>query len=96
MAGAGGARFHEARGVSLETIAEIQAQVRRRLLRAAARGGLIEREDALAMGAWEHAGGFSVDASVRVEAQHRECLERLLRYCATAPGRPLPGVRPLV
>ncbi len=34
------------------------------------------------MGAWDHAGGFSLDASVRVEAQDREGLERLLRYCA--------------
>ena len=80
--GAGGARFHEARGVGPETIAEIQAQVRRRVLRAAARRGLFEREDAQAMGAWEHAGGFSVDASVRVEANDRQGLERLLRYCA--------------
>jgi hypothetical protein len=44
--GAGGARFHEARDVGPETVAEIQAKVRRRLLRAAARRGLIEREDA--------------------------------------------------
>lgn len=57
-AGAGGARFHEARGVGPETVAEIQAKVRRRLLRVAARRGLLEREDAQAMGAWEHAGGF--------------------------------------
>ncbi|MGB7988180.1 MAG: transposase [Candidatus Methylophosphatis roskildensis] len=80
--GAGGARFHEARGVDLETIADIQAKVRRRLLRATARRGLLEREDAQAMGAWEHSGGFSLDASVRIEAQDREGLERLLRYCA--------------
>lgn len=80
--GAGGARFHEARGVGPETIADIQAQVRRRLLRAAVRRGLLEREDAQAMGAREHAGGFSVDASVRIEAQEREGLERLLLYCA--------------
>ncbi len=80
--GAGGARFHEARGVGPETVAEIQAKVRRRLLRAAARRGLLERQDAQAMGAWDHAGGFSLDASVRIEAQDREGLERLLRYCA--------------
>ena len=56
--------------------------MRRRLLRAAARRGLIEREDAQAMGAWDHGGGFSLDASVRVEADDRLGLERLLRYCA--------------
>jgi len=80
--GAGGARFHEARGVCPEIIAEIQAKVRRPLLRAAARRGLFEREDAQAMGAWDHGGGFSLDASVRIEADDQEALERLLRYCA--------------
>jgi hypothetical protein len=80
--GAGGARFHEARGVGAQALAEIQAKVRRRLLRAAARRGLLEREDAEAMGAWAHGGGFSLDASVRVEADERPGLERLLRYCA--------------
>ena len=79
---AGGARFHEARGVGPETIAEIQAEVRVRLLRALTRRGLLDREDAQAMGAWDHGGGFSLDASVRIEAQDREGLERLLRYCA--------------
>jgi len=34
------------------------------------------------MGEWEHGGGFSLDASVRIEADDREGLERLLRYCA--------------
>jgi hypothetical protein len=43
---------------------------------------LLEREDAQAMGEWEHGGGFSLDAGVRIEAHDREGLERLLRYCA--------------
>lgn len=34
------------------------------------------------MGAWDHGGGFSLDASVRIEAHDRPGLERLLRYCA--------------
>ncbi len=33
-------------------------------------------------GLWEHGGGFSVDAEVRIEAHERDGLERLLRYCA--------------
>jgi hypothetical protein len=75
-------RFHEARGIGPETIAEIQAQVRHRLLSVLARRGVLEREDAAAMGTWDHGGGFSVDASVRIEADDRLGLERLLRYCA--------------
>ena len=34
------------------------------------------------MGAWAHSGGFSLDATVRIEGDDREGLERLLRYCA--------------
>ncbi len=37
------------------------------------------------MGQWEHGGGFSVDASVRIEAADRAGRERLLRYCARPP-----------
>jgi len=37
------------------------------------------------MRAWEHGGGFSVDATVRVEAADRAGLERLLSYCARGP-----------
>lgn len=50
--------------------------------RALARRGLLEREDVQAMGAWEHAGGFSLDARVRVEADDCLDLERLLCDCA--------------
>jgi hypothetical protein len=56
--------------------------VRHRLLSVLARRGVLEREDAEAMGTWDHGGGFWVDASVRVEASDRQGLERLLRYCA--------------
>jgi len=34
------------------------------------------------MASWEHGGGFSLDASVCIEANDRSGLERLLRYCA--------------
>ncbi len=37
------------------------------------------------MARWSNGGGFSVDASVRVEADDRAGLERLLRYCARPP-----------
>ena len=34
---------------------------------------------------WDHGGGFSLDASVRIEATDRAGLERLIRYCARPP-----------
>ena len=57
---------------------DVQAKVRRRLLRALTRRGVLEPEDAETMASWEHGGGFSVDASVRVEGADRPGLERLL------------------
>jgi hypothetical protein len=34
---------------------------------------------------WQGSGGFSIDASVRIEGDDRAGLERLLRYCARPP-----------
>ncbi len=78
----GGVVFHPASGLDATVIGEVQAAVRRRLLRAVERRGLLSPEEARIMAAWEHGGGFSVDAGVRIGADDREGLERLLRYCA--------------
>ncbi len=78
----GGAIFHPASGVDESVIGEVQAAVRKRLLRAVERRGLLSPEEARIIAAWEHGGGFSVDAGVRIEAHERVGLERLLRYCA--------------
>ena len=37
------------------------------------------------MRTWRGTGGFSVDASVRIEGEDRAGLERLVRYCARGP-----------
>jgi len=44
--------------------------------------GLLTPDEVEAMLDWSHGGGFSVDASVRIAADDRRGLERLLRYCA--------------
>jgi hypothetical protein len=82
---AGGVVFHAAGGLDAPAVAAVQACVRRRLLRIFVRRGLLPSDDAQAMGQWEHGGGFSVDASVRIEAADRAGRERLLRYCARPP-----------
>lgn len=56
--------------------------MRKRLLSTFVRRGLIEKDEAQAMRVWEHGGGFSLDAEVRIEGNDRAGLERLLRYCA--------------
>ncbi len=72
---------------------EVQQLVRRRMLRGFERRGLLPEDDAQAMAQWEHGGGFSVDASVRIAAADRAGRERLLRVsacCAIAPGHRSP------
>ena len=81
----GGVIFRAAAELDANTIADVQAGVRRRLLRVFVRRGLLPRDDARAMGQWQHGGGFSVDGSVHIEAADRARRERLLRYCARPP-----------
>jgi hypothetical protein len=78
----GAATFHESRAPDQKWLDEVQAKVRRRLRRALTRRGVLEPEDGEAMANWAHGGGFSLDASVRIEGADRPGLERLLRYCA--------------
>ena len=78
-------RFHEAVELSEAAIARVQERVRRRVLKAFVRWGLLEPEVRDEMLEWRHGGGFSLDAAVRLEADDREGLERLLRYCARPP-----------
>jgi hypothetical protein len=79
---ADGVVFHAASGLDEQAFAVLQAQVRRRLLRVFVRRGVLPSDDARAMAQWAYGGGFSVDASVRIEAADRARRERLLRYCA--------------
>jgi hypothetical protein len=81
----GGIIFTAATGLDANAIADVQAGVRRRLLRLFARRGLLPSDDARAMAQWDHGGGLSVDGSVHIEAADRAGRERLLRYCARSP-----------
>ncbi len=83
-------RFHPASGIDEAVVAQMQADLRRRILRAFVGRGLIESCDAKEMLAYQHSG-FSVDASVRIEAQDRDIVN--LRVTseaarqATSPSR---------
>jgi hypothetical protein len=78
-------RFHEATALTHELLEGLQHTVRKRVLRHMVRHGLLESHDARDMLGWDHGGGFSLNASVRIEATDREGLERLIRYCARPP-----------
>jgi hypothetical protein len=68
-----------------ELLERLQDTIRRRVLRHFCRHGLLEPYDTEDMLGWDHGGGFSLNASVRIEASDREGLERLIRYCARSP-----------
>lgn len=70
-----GVHFHAASGLDDATVAQARATVRRRLLHAFVVRGHIEQWDAKEMLTYKHSG-FSVDASVRIEADDRTGLER--------------------
>ena len=76
--------FHPASGIDEIPVAQVQTDLRRRILRAFVGRGLLESCDAKDMLAYQHSG-FSVDAGVCIEAHDRAALERLLRYCARPP-----------
>ena len=76
--------FHPASAIDETAVAQVQATLRRRILRAFVGRGLLESFEAKDMLAYRHSG-FSVDASVRIKAHDRAGLERLLRYCARPP-----------
>jgi hypothetical protein len=81
----GEVQFYEALRLSDDDVAAAEAAVRRRVLQCFERRGWLEPDTAEQMRHWNHRGGFSVDASVRVEAWDRAGLERLVRYAARPP-----------
>lgn len=52
--------------VDAELVARVQARVRRRVLAAYRRHGVLNAEDAHDLAGWDHGGGFWVDAAVGI------------------------------
>ena len=76
--------FHPATGVTADAVGQVQASLRKRILRAFVGRGLLESFEAQEMLGYKHSG-FSADTSVCIAAHDRAGLERLLRYCARPP-----------
>ena len=76
------ARFHEAAHLDSHRWLELQRVVQRRVLRYFRDRELLDEADADGMLGWRGSGGFSIDASVRIQGDDREGVERLIRYCA--------------
>ena len=73
--------FHPASAIDEPAVAQVQDTLRRRILRAFVGRSLLESFEAKEMLGYKHSG-FSVNTSVRIEANDRSGLERLLRCCA--------------
>ncbi len=76
--------FHPATAADAHAVGQVQASLRRRILRAFVGRGLLKGFEAKEMLGYKHSG-FSVDTSVCIAAHDRAGLERLLRYCARPP-----------
>jgi hypothetical protein len=72
---ADGVVFRAATGIDANVIADLQACVRRRLLRVFARRGPLPGDDIRTMGQWAHGGGFSVDGSLLLSSA--ELIDRI-------------------
>lgn len=81
----GQVQFAEAAALTPQDLAAVQQRVHARVLRWFARAGHLEPAVARDMAGWDHGGGFSLDASVRIDGHDRAGRERLLRYCARPP-----------
>ena len=79
-----GVIFHPATAVDADAVGQVQASLRRRILRAFVGRGLLECFEAKEMLGYKHSG-FSVDTSVCIAAHDRASLGRLLRCCARPP-----------
>ena len=74
----GGVAFSEAGGLDEHAFATVQASVRQRPLALFVRRRLLPVHDAHTLRQWQHRGGFSVHASVRIAATDSAGRERLL------------------
>jgi len=74
--------FHPAVSLDEAAIARVRDQLRHRGLRWLVRHGHLDAAAASEMRTWQHGGGWSVHAQVRIADWDRQGLERLVRYCA--------------
>jgi hypothetical protein len=80
-AGDGEVSVSEASELTPDHIRQLESTPQRRILRPFRRHDLIDEANAAGILTWQGSGGFSVDASVRIEGEDRAGIERLVRYC---------------
>ncbi len=83
FSGEDGLQFHEA-ALTQDDVADTQERIQKRVLKYFYKQGFYEKDEMLKMLSYE-TSGFSLNASVKVEAWDKDGLERLIRYCARPP-----------
>ena len=81
----GEAEFHPALDLDDEDFLAVQNKMRKRGLRWLHRHGHLDDVAVRTMDSADHAGGWSVNATVTIPGWDRHGLERLVRYCARPP-----------
>ncbi len=81
----GRAVFHPAVNLDADDYLAVQVKMRHRGLRWLRRHGHMDSVAVHTLDAPDHAGGWSVNASVTIPGWDRHGLERLVRYCARPP-----------
>ena len=81
----GQAEFHPALDLDDDDFLSVQRKMRKRGLRWLHRHGHLDDMAVHTMDSADHAGGWSVNASVTIPDWDRHGLERLVRYCARPP-----------
>ncbi len=81
----GTAVFHPAVDLDADDFLVVQKKMRHRGLRWLHRHGHLDNVAVHTLDAPDHAGGWSVDASVTIPGWDRHGLEQLVRYCARPP-----------
>jgi len=81
----GTAVFHPACDLTDDDVLAVQTKIRKRGLRWLQRHGHLDSVAVHTLDAPDHAGGWSVDASVTIPDWDRRGLEQLVRYCARPP-----------
>ena len=78
----GSVHFTPLPSLSQNDIDNILKITQQKVLKLMVRKGFIEKYEMEEMLNWNHQGGFSIDASVKINGNDRAGLERLLKYCA--------------
>jgi hypothetical protein len=83
FSGGAGLQFHES-ALTQDDVADTQERIQKRALKYFYKQGFYDKDEMLKMLSHE-TSGFSLNASVKVEAWDKDGLERLIRYCARPP-----------